>query len=130
MNIDKKNNICNWLRTLSESTIKKYTQTIESFENYCVEEKKHGKIGMQQLFINYLEKLKAENYAGSTLQSLHSTLCLWYKIKEGKDLESDGNIGNKMISQLKKTQTVKQAKVYFEKIFLSFILFLYMIIRY
>lgn len=111
MEIEHNINVENWLCMLKDSTQLRYRQVIKEFENYCLESNKHGKIGMQQHFFNYLKHLKANNYKGSTLQSIHSTLCLWYKNKTGKDLELGANNGNKLISQLKKTQTVKQSKV-------------------
>jgi hypothetical protein len=48
---------------------------------------------------------------GSTLQSIHSIIWLWSKVRNNVDLEEAGKVVSKKIAQIKKKQTVKQAKV-------------------
>ena len=55
-----------------------------------------------------------EGFKGSTIASIHSILCLWYKILYGIDLDNAGKVGSKMISNWKKEEFIKQAKVCLE----------------
>ena len=126
MDLEINKKVEDWLETLSISTQNRYRQVIKDFENYCIEAIQFGKFGIKRFFADYIQKLKLEGKKASTLQSVHSIICLWSKIRNNIDLDDEGNVVSKKINQLKKTQVVKQAKVIIlDKITLHIILNMY-----
>lgn len=100
-----------WLGTLNGLTQNRYRQVINEFEIYCNLASQNGKFGIKRFFSDYIEKLISEGKKASTLTSVHSIICLWSKVRNNNDLDNEGNLVLKKINQLRKKQTVKQAKV-------------------
>ena len=94
MENSKESNVNLWLKGLKDKSRPKYVKIINDFKLYVADKKK---IGFQQNFLNYIEKLQTEGYKASTLQSIHSIIALWFKIRYDKDIEFVAHLGNKVI---------------------------------